>query len=194
MKKSCFAWIVCICMVCGLSGCINQSEPETYDLEVSEVGLSEMEVSDTEETESEVSGEDIVAETSWISVNDNSQLIFEDEQEFHWYQSKEETDDNYFVGTYEFHIGRDAVDYLTTEKSEYGVTEEEIMGVISRAPTYTEENFVCFSLVNQSFMLEGEEQLSEETVSSYFGFLLEDGTFLDVTNMSNGNYYGFTKE
>ncbi|MBD5118405.1 MAG: hypothetical protein HDT37_04760 [Clostridiales bacterium] len=137
---------------------------------------------------------DSLAGTSWIAANDGSQWVFHEDQTFHWYQTKGETDDNYFAGTYEFHIGQDALDYLTTELSRYAVTEREMRDVISRVPEYTVDNFVCFSCVNQSFMLDGKEQLSEETVSSYFGFLLLDGTYLDIANMTTGTYYGFMKE
>ncbi|MBD5085427.1 MAG: YueC family protein [Clostridiales bacterium] len=137
---------------------------------------------------------DLLAGTSWIAANDGSQWVFREDQTFHWYQTKGETDDNYFAGTYEFHIGQDALDYLTTELSRYAVTEREMRDVISRVPEYTVDNFVCFSCVNQSFMLNGQEQLSEENVSSYFGFLLLDGTYLDIANMTTGTYYGFMKE
>lgn len=137
---------------------------------------------------------DLLAGTSWRSGDDASQWVFHEDQTFHWYQTKGKTDDNYFAGTYEFHIGQDAMDYLTTELSEYGMTELMIQLFISMRQEYTRDNFVCFSTTNQSFMLNGQEQLSEEVVSSYFGFLLSDGTYLDITNMTTGTYYGFTKE
>ena len=39
-----------------------------------------------------------------------------------------------------------------------------------------------------------KEQLSEDALSSYLGFFLQDGTYLDIANMTTGTYYGFTKE
>ena len=137
---------------------------------------------------------DLLAGTSWISGNDNSQWVFGTDKTFHWYQTEGETDDNYFAGTYEFHVGQDAINYLTTEFSDYGITERKIRQVISSNSEYMLDNFVCFSCVNQSFMLRGKEQLSEDTISSYLGFFLQDGTYLDIANMTTGTYYGFTKE
>ena len=137
---------------------------------------------------------DLLAGTSWLSGDDNSQWVFGTDKTFHWYQTEGETDDNYFAGTYEFHVGQDAVNYLTTELSEYGITERMIRQVISSNLEYILDNFVCFSCVNQSFMLHGKEQLSEDTISSYLGFFLQDGTYLDIANMTTGTYYGFTKE
>ena len=52
---------------------------------------------------------DLLAGTSWISGNDNSQWVFGTDKTFHWYQTEGETDDNYFAGTYEFHVGQDAI-------------------------------------------------------------------------------------
>ena len=132
--------------------------------------------------------------TSWISGNDNSQWVFGTDKTFHWYQTEGETGDNYFAGTYEFHVGQDAINYLTTEFSDYGITERKIRQVLSSNSEYMLDNFVCFSCVNQSFMLRGKEQLSEDTISSYLGFFLQDGTYLDIANMTTGTYYGFTKE
>ena len=137
---------------------------------------------------------DLLAGTSWLSGDDNSQWVFGTDKTFHWYQMEGETDDNYFAGTYEFHVGQDAINYLTTELSDYGITERTIKRVISSNSEYTLDNFVCFSCVNQSFMLRGKEQLSEDTLSSYLGFFLQDGTYLDIANMTTGTYYGFTKE
>ena len=137
---------------------------------------------------------DLLAGTSWISGNDNSQWVFGTDKTFHWYQTEGETDDNYFAGTYEFHVGQDAINYLTTEFSDYGITERKIRQVLSSNSEYMLDNFVCFSCVNQSFMLRGKEQLSKDTVSSYLGFFLQDGTYLDIANMTTGTYYGFTKE
>lgn len=139
-------------------------------------------------------GNDLLAGTSWIADNDGSQWIFHEDQTFAWYLSKEVTDDNYYAGTYEFHIGQDAIDYLTNTLSDYGVTKEEMQQIFDRNEEYALDNFICFSTTNQSFLLNGQEQLSEDVVTSYFGFVLLDGTYLDIANMITGTYYGFTKE
>lgn len=166
MKKRGLGFSLLFCVALGLSSCADKPEE----------------------------GGDVLAGTSWIAKEDGSQWVFGEDGSFHWYQSKEVTDDNYYAGAYEFHMGRDAMDYLTGDLSDYGVTEEEMQGVIDRAEEYTLEDFVCFSTVNQSFLLNGEEQLSEDVTTSYFGFLLQDGNYLDIANMITGTYYGFTKE
>lgn len=137
---------------------------------------------------------DLLRNTSWISTNDGSHMVFESDGSFAWYQTKGKTDDNYFAGTYEFYIGRSAMDYLANDLSEYGITEEKMQAYFDMNSEYSLDNLVCLSTTNQSFMLGGEEQLSEPKKTSYFGFMLGDGTFLDIANMITGTYYGFSKE
>lgn len=137
---------------------------------------------------------DLLAGTSWLSGDDNSQWVFHTDQTFAWYQRKGQTDDNYFAGTYEFHSGQDAVYYLTHSLSDYGLTKRDVKRVIAQNPAYALDNFVCFSCLNQSFMLCKQEQLTEDVRSAYIGFLLRDGMYMDITNMTTGTGYGFTKK
>lgn len=181
MKKI-WAGLLPIIMLLGLAGCSGQAEGSK--------GL----VSKTSHSGQAEDSKDFLSETSWIELNDGSQWVFHKDNRFHWYQSKEVTDDNYYAGTYEFHIGQDAMNYLTEDLSEYGVTKEEMQGVIDRTEAYTLDNLVCFSTTNQSFLYNGVEQISDEVVTSYYGFLLRDGKLLDIANMITGSYYSFRKE
>lgn len=166
--QPCLPLLCCIALC--LSGCSGQAGPEAS------------------------AGKDLLAGTSWISADDGSQWVFGEDQSFYWYQTKDVTDDNYYGGTYECHAGRDGMDYLTGELASYGVSEEEMMSVIDSTEQYTLDKFICFSTTNKTFLLNGKEQLSDEVVTSYFGFLQSDGSVLDVANMSTGTYYRFTKE
>lgn len=171
MKKQIRGFIpVLICLCLCLFGCTS-------------------EVSTREGSES-----DILAGTSWIAAGDGSQLVFNTDKSYAWYRSKDETDDNYFAGTYEAYIGQAAMDYLTGELSEYGITPEEMQPYFDRNEEYGIDNFICFTVNNESFLINGEEQLSGNKENSYFGFLLLDGTYLDIANMTTGTYYGFSKE
>lgn len=135
-----------------------------------------------------------IANTAWVSKDDGSYMVFTNETEYAWYQSKEETDDNYFMGTYQFYSGDAALRYITVDLVDYSITEEEMQKIFDENEAYNLENFVCMTMDNESFMLNGEEQLDENSSVSYFGFMLEDNTYLDIANMNTGAYYGFTKE
>lgn len=142
----------------------------------------------------EAANRNALANTAWVSVDDGSYMVFTDETNYAWYQNKDVADDNYFMGTYQFYIGQAALQYITVDLAEFAVTEEELQQIFDANEEYNLENFVCMTADNASFMLNGEEQLSENSAVSYFGFLLEENTYLDIANMTTGTYYGFTKE
>lgn len=136
---------------------------------------------------------DIVVNTSWVA-RDGSCMVFIDDTNYAWYQKKDVVDDNYFAGTYEFYMGNAALEHLTVDLKEFGVTKDEMQQIFDSNEEYSLENFVCMTVDNESFMLAGEEQLEQNKEISYYGFLLQDGNYLDIANMVTGTYYGFMKE
>lgn len=141
---------------------------------------------------------DLLAETSWISDTDYSQILFDEEKGFEWYQSPEDKDDNYYTGTYAFYMGQEAMDYITVSHPDYGVTEEDLEGVFMQNEAFALDNLVALNLKNESFVLDGEEQVTDSDEpyfeSYFFGFLREDGDILDIANMDSGMYAWFVKE
>lgn len=129
-------------------------------------------------------------QTSWI-LTDNSELVL-DASTFTWYKTKDVYTDNYFKGTYVYYIGTSAVNYITNELSNYGVTKEELQGVFDRNEEYNEDNFVVLVLQHTGGTIEGKPY-EKNTIDPYYGFLLNDGTYLDIANMNSASYYVFTK-
>lgn len=131
----------------------------------------------------------LVENTSWIGA-DNSEIIFTDTK-VSWYQSKYEHDDNYYLGTYEFYIGDEAVKFITTNLSNYNVTENELETLFQQNNNYNRENFVVFNLLYETLTINGETSTLTTSQVPWFGFILEDNTYLDVANMNTGTYYDF---
>ena len=131
-----------------------------------------------------------VADTSWVA-SDGSEMVFK-QDDFKWYQHKDEYDDNYYSGTYEFYFGEKAVDYITTELKQYGVTKSELEDLFERNEEYSENNFVVFDLKYDAIVVGGETSIPDQTLVPWYGFILEDGTYLDVANMNTGTYYKFS--
>lgn len=133
-----------------------------------------------------------IRNTTWIA-SDGSEVVF-GEKEIHWYQEENIHDDNFYAGTYEYYRGSEAINFITTELSSYGITEEKLEKVFASNDQYSEDNFVVFNIVYSSLTIDGK--ISEPAVSlvPWFGFILEDGTYLDVANMNTGTYYAFTKK
>lgn len=130
--------------------------------------------------------------TNWVA-SDGSEMVFDDD-EFKWYQYEGEYEDNYYSGTYEFYIGEDAVYFITTDLAKYSVTEAELNDLFERNELYSIDNFVVFNLEYDSLVVGGEASTMDESLIPWYGFILEDGTYLDVANMNTGTYYKFNKK
>ena len=91
-------------------------------------------------------------------------------------------------------MGKKAVDYITKDLEEYGVTKAELERVFNSREEFNESNFVVFDIRYDKFVLDGEEQEIDRPLVPWFGFILEDNTFLYVVNMNTSSYYNFTKK
>ena len=136
--------------------------------------------------------EKLVRNTTWTA-KDNSELIIEDGR-LYWYQSPTDHTNNYYAGNYKIYRGKEAVEYITTTLSSYGVTEDELTALFNRSSQYSEEDFVVFDIDFDKFILDGKDQTIYRSKNPWYGFILKDGTYLDVANMNTGSYYGFTKK
>ncbi|MBQ6510557.1 hypothetical protein IJI94_01150 [Candidatus Saccharibacteria bacterium] len=133
----------------------------------------------------------LISNTTWIA-SDGSEAVFT-ETEINWYKDAENHSDNYYSGTYEFYIGEDAIDYITQDLSEYGITKSELKTLFDKNPEYSKDNFVVFDIRYDEFIMDGEEQVVAKPLVPWYGFILDDNTYLDVANMNTGTYYKFTK-
>ncbi|MBE5820469.1 MAG: hypothetical protein E7310_06645 [Clostridiales bacterium] len=170
-KRLLIIGITIVMLLISLTGCMN-IEP-TRNLE-------------TKETKS------VVENTKWIA-SDGSEMIF-GKKELRWYQKEGYYDDNYYFGKYEFYIGDDAVQFITTDLRSYGVTETELEELFERSDEYNRDNFVVFNIEYDGLKLNGETTKPTVSLVPWFGFILEDNKYLDVANMNTGTYYDFTKK
>lgn len=140
-----------------------------------------------------VISDSIITDYTWQGANDGSLIVCEVGETFRYFQSADDLEDNYYEGTYEFYVGEQAVTYITTALSEYGVTEEELEDLFARNEEYETENFVCLVLHNDACIVDGENTVEEPYTTPYFGFCLEeDGVLcLDIANMNTANYHTY---
>ncbi len=127
--------------------------------------------------------------------NDGSLLCLNEDSSFDWYQKAEDLTNNYYSGSYKVYNGKDAIEYITSELSEYALTREEQEALISRNSEYTYDNYYCLVLDNEECMVDGENILdaSQPSRTPYYGFYYEGDEYLDLANMNSGNYSGFTR-
>ena len=183
------AFIVAVCGISfGIYGMLqnSQKDKEIIDLQNQISNLDEQ-----IKNAKSVDGESLISDTTWIA-SGGSEVVFS-KKRINWYQNPEEHSDNYYSGVYKFYIGKEAVDYITKDLSEYGITKNELGSVFDSNIDYSEDNFVVFDIRYDKFILDGEEQEIARPLVPWYGFILEDNTYLDVANMNTGTYYKFTK-
>ena len=136
-------------------------------------------------------GTDAFAGNSY-SAGDDSVIYFQTDGTFEWYLSADDTSDNYYTGTYEMYTGEDALEYITVDLSDYGVTVDEMYEFfVQNADNefYQMSNLCCVVLHNDERMMDGKlESMGKDTY--YMGFY-QDG-YYDAANMDTGNYAQFT--
>lgn len=128
-----------------------------------------------------------------FEASDGSVIYFEEDGTFIWYQDDTDHEDYYFVGTYDCYRAEFAESYIVEYLGEYGVTEDELddfYDMNGDSELYSDENFTCLVLHNESSICEGEEQITTPYDTNYMGFYL-DG-YYDGANMASGNYVSFT--
>lgn len=137
------------------------------------------------------SGTDAFTGNSY-SAGDGSVIYFQTDGTFEWYLSADDTSDNYYTGTYEVYTGEDALEYITVDLSDYGVTVDEMYEFFARNTDndfYQMSNLCCVVLHNDERMMDGKSENLQKN-SYYMGFY-QDGYF-DAANMNTGNYASFT--
>lgn len=135
-------------------------------------------------------------DNKWVEQNDGSYLVPKSDNTFKYYKDKNDLTDYYYTGHYELHVGEEGIDYVVNDLSEYGVTRDEIQGLIDRNTQYKKGNFVCLVLDNEECIIGGENTAEKTVTTPYYGFYVKDGSEegFDIANMNTATYYLFTPE
>ena len=138
----------------------------------------------------------LIYQHKWIEAHDQSYLVPEKDGTFKYYLSKSDQDDHYYEGKFDFYVGEEALDKIVNDYNDYGVSKDDIMGVIDRTSEYKLDKFVLLVLHNEKCIISGENTMSEPLVTPYFGFIIgKDGEeVLDLANMNTGTYFTFKQD
>ncbi len=134
---------------------------------------------------------DEISGYTWIG-DDGSKLVLSENQQMVWYESQESHHDNYYTGTYVVYRGPDAVEYLTTELSDYGITKEQLDTLFKKSLRYQQKNLYCL-VFNQEHKTVGEHTTQSPAVHPYYGFYDGKNNYLDIVNLDSREYHGYTK-
>ena len=129
--------------------------------------------------------------TTWRA-SDESEVVFSDNK-IDWYRYPDDRLNSYYSGTYTFYMGEAAVEHLLNDMSEYGITDEKLQSLFKRNDEYSKDNFVVVDIKYDKLIVNHNEQSISKPEAPWYGFILNDNTYLDVANMVTGTYYKFTK-
>lgn len=142
-----------------------------------------------------------IVKFNWITRGDGSYLTFNrKDKSFKYYMTYTDTSDNYYSGHYQIYTGKDAVDYITEDLEDMGVTRSELRQLFRDNEMYDEENLICICLDNEELITDGTLQDTDPWTTHYYGFYLineVDGKkyeILDLAGMESASYYTFLRE
>ena len=102
-----------------------------------------------------------VTDKIWIETSRGSCLVFEDANSFKYYQNHLFMNDNYYSGTYDVYLGRDAYNRLTVNYKRQGVTKKALDEMFDKKKGRTvRDDLVCVILSYQTYTSEGKERKS----------------------------------
>lgn len=127
---------------------------------------------------------------SWKG-SDNSVLYLNKDKSYTWYQDDTTHNDNFYIGTYEFYTGTDAIDYITNNLKEYGITEEEQRRLFQNGQ-YNLSDYYVIILNCTKMIVNGTEQSPQTSIIPYYGFYDATMKRLGLVNMNTGNKAEFT--
>ena len=135
-------------------------------------------------------------DNKWVEYYSNSYLVPKSDGTFKYYKDKTDLTDYYYTGHYKLYVGDEGIDYVVNDLSEYGVTRDEIQGLIDRNDKYKKGNFVCLVLDNEECIIDGENTATSTVTTPYYGFYVKENgeEGFDIANMNSATYYLFQPE
>lgn len=139
-------------------------------------------------------GEDHPELSGAYVADDGSTIYFYSDQTFDWYRDEENSQD-VKSGNYSVVFGDDAEDMLTTDLSEYGVTQQELDDYYERNAGdtfYKKENLTVLTLETTSIEMEDNPGIDLPYTVYYYGYC--DGETFDGANMGSANYFSLQRK
>ena len=127
---------------------------------------------------------------SWIG-EDSSILYLNKDNSYTWYQSDAIHDDNFYTGNYEVYTGIDAINYITNNLKEYGITEEEQKSLFKNSQ-YELNDYYLLILNCTKIVINGTEQVPQKQQLIYYGLYDETSKSLALVDINTKKKAIFT--
>lgn len=121
---------------------------------------------------------------SWLGI-DNSILYLNNNHKYSWYQNDQDHNNNFYAGDYEFYTGEDAINYISINLPEYGLTEEKQRNIIKNNNYEIKDYYILIINCNKS-IIDNQEQNLNNTIY-YYGFYNNNLNQLNLTNIQTNS-------
>lgn len=126
-----------------------------------------------------------ISGNSWLGT-DNSMLYLNNDKTYTWYQDDRNHNDNYHAGGYQIYTGEEAINYISNNLSQFGLTKEHQKSIIENKDYDIEDYYLIILNCNKS-IINNEEQPNINNQLHYYGFYNKFLKQLDLINMSTNN-------
>lgn len=125
-------------------------------------------------------------------VSDDSYIVFNKDNSFYWYQSKDNLNDNYYYGSYTIYRGDNAVNNISQNLALYNLTKEDQYSFINSFESEGNniDLYYNLNLHNEKIVVDGvSNEMSRDT--NYYGMAYNDFKEFKMVNMTSSNYAVF---
>lgn len=115
-----------------------------------------------------------------FNLSDGSNVFFDTDMNYSWYIDK----NNYSLGTYEVYNGIEAIRYISSKLSDYGISEDEQFNMFRSSMEIDNYYLLIFNCREKN--VDGVSSSCSALVP-YFGLYDEDGDYMEMVNMVDGS-------
>lgn len=165
-----------------------------------DLGISSVDIDDDDDDDDDDDNDDssdyveFIESKNWIETHADSYIVFERKNNFKYYETYADTTNNYFSGKYELYTGSKAIEVITEDYEEAGLTKDEIEDLLDSWDV-DQKYFVCLVFNNDGCWVDGENTNDENWTTVYVGVLQEKPDVeLYLLNVSSATEYLFVPE
>ena len=117
-------------------------------------------------------------------------MELEDDGNFKFFRSKDDTEDNYYSGTFVVRSGQEAIDFL---EETYQLPEES-QRTAMQSFSVDEKNYYALTLTNKECIEGGVNTLAQDNDVTYYGYYDADYEYLNLYSLKTMTQYEFYKK
>ena len=123
--------VILLCVGLFFSLIANEFNEAFNELGISTVDIDDDDDDDDDDNDDSSDYVEFIESKNWIETHADSYIVFERKNNFKYYETYADTTNNYFSGKYELYTGSKAIEVITEDYEEAGLTKDEIEDLLS---------------------------------------------------------------